>query len=424
MPPRLFLIDANNFYVASEQVFNPKLVGRPVVALSNNDGAVVSRSPEAKALGVKMSQPWFQLKDLVRDHGLIGLSSNYTLYADLSNRFMSIVSEMAPTMEVYSIDECFTDHTGVPALEDQARSIRDRIKQWVGLTVCVGCGQTKVRAKLANHIAKTTPAHAGVFNLEALPDLQQDVLLGQIPVGEVWGVGPRTAPRLQSMGITSVAALRDADPKHIRSQFGVVLERIVLELRGVPCLSLEETRAPRKQILCSRSFGSDVVSKTELREAVLSYVANAATKLRAQKSLAGAVMVFIATSPFGAKDRYYSRSYTVAFPSPTDDTLALTRAAAAALEHIFRDGYRYKRAGAMLLDLSPAERRQATLFDGPDGDDRRERLNQAMDSVNARYGRGTAVVAVAGIHHRWGMKRTNLSPCYTTRWEDIVTVQS
>ncbi|MHA7835734.1 MAG: Y-family DNA polymerase, partial [Algiphilus sp.] len=244
--PRFALVDVNNFYVSCEQLFQPRLVGKPVVVLSNNDGCVVARSPEVKALGIRMGHPWHQLQREARLHGITAFSSNYTLYADMSQRVMTILGGMCPAQEVYSIDECFCDLTGLPQPAEQGRCMRQRIAQWTGLPVCVGIGSTKTRAKLANHIAKKQSQHGGVFDLEACDAVAQSRLLEDIPVDEVWGIGRRIGESLRAMGIATAVALRDADRARIRQRFNVVIERVVRELQGVSCLDLEEV-APTKQ---------------------------------------------------------------------------------------------------------------------------------------------------------------------------------
>ncbi len=420
---RFALVDVNNFYASCESVFNPRLIGKPVVVLSNNDGCVVARSPEAKALGIKMAAVWYELRDLAREHGVIAYSSNYTLYADMSNRVMSILADMAPSQEVYSIDECFLDLTGVPALTPHALSIRQRIRQWTGLTVCVGIGKTKTRAKLANHIAKKYPEHAGVFDLESLSAQAQDAWLRRLPVDEVWGVGYRLNQQLVGMGIRTVADLRDADPKLMRQRFSVVVERIVEELRGIACLNLELIAPDKQQIMSSRSFGRPVTEKDELREAMISYVSRAAEKLRQQGSVAGALHVFVQTNPFKPLTPQYSRSLTIRLPSATDDTMTFARFASKALDQLYRSGYAYKKAGTMLMDLSPKAQRQITLFEDPSDVERRDRLNSVMDSVNRRYGSGTLAVAGAGIQKGWRMNRAALSRRYTTCLEEMLAAR-
>lgn len=417
---RFALVDVNNFYASCEAVFNPKLAGKPLVVLSNNDGCVVARSAEAKALGVKMGAPWHLMKAQARQQGIIAYSSNYTLYADMSDRVMTILSALAPQQEVYSIDECFIDLTGIGDLRQHGLLIRQRIRQWTGLTVCVGVGSTKTRAKLANHIAKKFPEHAGVFDLESLSDDEQAGWLQRLPVGEVWGIGAKLQEQLQRMGIQTVKTLQEADPKAIRQRFGVVVERVVEELRGQSCLDLELLAPPKQQIMSSRSFGKSVAGLPELREAALSYVARAAEKLRAQDSLAGQLHVFAQTNPFKPGSPQYSRSFSVKLPHATDDTLTLSGFASAIIEFIYKPGYEYKKAGVMLMDLPPKQQRQATLFEDVDVIERRSRLNAVLDAANARFGRDTLAVAGAGVEKTWKMNRANVSPRYSTALEELL----
>jgi DNA polymerase V len=417
------LVDVNNFYVSCERVFDWRLIGRPVVVLSNNDGCIVARSNEVKALGVKMGAPWHLLKPLVEQHGIVGLSSNYTLYGDMSRRVMMILGDMAPRQEVYSIDECFLDFAAIGDRTRHGQEIRSRILKWVGLPVCVGFGSTKTLAKLANHCAKKSLAgEAGVCDLTDLAPQYLDRLFQTIDVREVWGVGPKLAVQLGAMGIRTVAGLRDANAGVLRDRFGVVMERTIRELRGESCLPLEVMTPPKLQIMASRSFGAEVTSFEELRESVLSYASRAAEKLRAQSSLTSAVMVFVKTNPF--KDvSQYARQIVVPLPHPTDDTLLIGRAVIAGLKVIYRDGYRYKKSGVMLMQLMPRADRQATLFEDVDAIARRARLNEAVDRINARFGRRTVALAGAGLAKRWAMRSENRTPAYTTRWDELPLVR-
>lgn len=417
------LVDVNNFYVSCERVFDWRLIGRPVVVLSNNDGCVVARSNEVKALGVKMGAPWHLLKPLVEQHGIAGLSSNYTLYGDMSRRVMMILAEMAPRQEVYSIDECFLDFTGIGDRTRHGQEIRGRIQKWVGLPVCVGYGSTKTLAKLANHCAKKSLAgEDGVCDLTDLTPQGLDRLFQRIDVREVWGVGPKLAVQLDAMGIRTAAGLRDANAGVLRDRFGVLMERTVRELRGESCLPLDAMTQPKQQIMASRSFGAEVTSFEELRESVLTYASRAAEKLRAQSSLTSAVMVFVRTNPF--KDvAQYARQIVVPLPHPTDDTLLIGRAVIAGLKAIYRDGFRYKKSGVMLLELMSKTTRQATLFEDVDAIARRTRLNEAVDRINARFGRRTVTLAGAGLAKRWAMRSENRTPAYTTRWDELPQVR-
>lgn len=417
------LIDGNNFYVSCERVFNPKLEGKPVVVLSNNDGCVVARSNEVKALGVKMGEPWFKLKDLARRHRIIAQSSNYTLYADMSNRMMAILGSYSPQQEIYSIDECFLGLDGLEHLDLMAwgQRMRRQVRQWVGIPVCVGIGSTKTLAKLANHCAKKNLAGIdGVCNLDLLDEQAQDELFARIPVGEVWGVGWRLTEKLAARNITTVRELRDADARTLRDAFSVMLERTVMELRGVSCMELEEMAPAKKQIVSSRAFGAYVYTLTELEEAVSLYMARAAEKLRAQQSVAGAVQVFIRTNPFKDDHPQYQAGVTVPLASPTADTRRLTHAAHLGLKHLFKPGYAYQKAGVMLMELREAGHEQGMLFDEPAPD--RPKLMDVIDRANGRWGRGTLRLASEGVEKAWHMKRGNLSPAWTTDWTQLPRV--
>ena len=424
--PQFALVDVNNFYVSCERVFQPRLEGIPVVVLSNNDGCAVARSNEVKALGVKMGTPWFQLQDLARQHGILAFSSNYTLYGDMSNRVSRILNDFCPELEVYSIDESFLRIETVAQLYGGAVSMgqqmRARIRQWTGLPVCVGVGPTKTLAKFANHLAKKHAEFDGVCDLHALTRAQRLAWMQRVDVGEVWGVGSRIRKRLSAMAIDTVLDLRNASPKAMRGHFGVVMERTCNELRGISCLELEDIAPSKKQIMSSRSFGVPVETIGELRESVASYLAAAAAKLRQQRSLAGAVHVFIQTNRFKAEEPQYNAGITVPLVEPTDDTLVLTAAALKGLEAIFRAGYRYKKAGVLLTLLSDKNSRQSTLFDDQTAREKSTKLMAAIDAINRAYGRDTVHLAVSGTQQRWAMRAGNRSPCFTTRWEELPLV--
>jgi DNA polymerase V len=420
--PRFALVDANNFYASCETIFKPHIAGRPVVVLSNNDGCVIARSAEAKLLGFKMGDPWFKVKDEPRSRDVVVFSSNHTLYADMSSRFQTILSDMAPRAEIYSIDESFLDVTGIAHVDRLAVEIRGRVRQWTGLPVCVGVGATKTRAKLANFVAKKRPEHNGTFNLEALTRHAEDALLDGIPTSEVWGIGAASTEKLKRLGIECVRQLRDAPPKRIREHFTVVMERTVAELNGTPCLSLESVAPAKQEIVSSRSFGRYIRTLEELTEAVLSYAARAAQKLREQQCTTQLLCTFLETNPFKPEAPQYNASRVISFNDSTDDTLLIGRGALAALRRAYRPGYDYKKAGVLLAEIAPKANRQATLFDDPDELERRDRLNQAMDALNLKFGRGTLQVAAAGRRRPWTMKRERLSPCYTTDWQQIPLV--
>ena len=421
--PQFALVDVNNFYVSCERVFKPSLENTPVVVLSNNDGCAVARSNEVKSLGVKMGMPWFKMKDLARQHGIQAYSSNYALYGDMSNRVTSILRDYSPDLEVYSIDESFLRIETVAHLYGGAipmgQQMRHRIKQWTGLPVCVGVGPTKTLAKFANHLAKKNDVFNGVCDLHAMTRPERLEWMWGVEVGEVWGVGSRIRKRLAGMGIDTVLDLRNASPKQMRAQFGVVMERTCNELRGISCLELEDVMPPKQQIMSSRSFGAPVETIEELRESVASYLASAAEKLRRQNSVAGAVYVFVLTNRFKEDEPQYNAGITVPMDDATDDTLALTSAALRGLAAIFRPGFRYKKTGVMLTLLSDKGARQATLFDDPVARAKSEKLMEAMDAINREFGRGTLRSGASGVEQRWAMRAGNRSPRYTTRWDEL-----
>lgn len=426
MPRSIALIDVNNFYVSCERVFNPSLEGKPMVVLSNNDGCAIARSNEAKALGVKMGEPWFKLKDLARRHDIIAYSSNYALYADMSNRVMEILRGFSPQQEVYSIDECFLDLTGFERrdLTNYGLEIRSRIKQWVGLPVCVGIGASKTLAKLANHIAKKNPEFNGVCDSNAMSEQEWNAWLARIEVGEVWGIGRKLAPQLNAMGIQSVLDLKRADTATIRSRFSVVLEKTIRELNGTVCIDFEEAPPPKQQILSSRSFGMPVTDRDSLAESITLYMTRAAEKLRRQQSYAGSIYVYIRTSPFRLDDAQYSNGMTIPLPSPTDDTVKLVRAVLWGLKRIYKPGYRYQKAGVMLSELVPLDQCQGDLFAQTPQTTRSARLMAAMDSINRSMGSQTVKLAAEGFRQPWKMKQGNRSPGYTTRWGELPVIAS
>ena len=419
------LIDGNNFYVSCERVFQPELEGKPVVVLSNNDGCVVARSQEVRALGVAMGTPWFKLKDLVRQHGIIGKSSNYTLYADMSQRMHAVIGQFAPEQEIYSIDETFLDLTGFNRnLVEYGQQIRQRVRQWTGIPVCVGVGGTKTLAKLANHSAKKilVPEMAdGVVNFNQMSPGELNQLFGSIDVGEVWGVGRKNKERLYDIGIQTVKDLRNSSVSRIKNEFNVVLARTVAELNGESCLALEEVAPPKQQIVSSRSFGQPVFLLEDLNEAVVSYASRAAEKLRKQNHVAGAIQVFVQTNPFKPDEPQYNNGVTVKLAKQTNNTFLLAAAALYGLKRIYKPGYAYKKAGVMLGALCPENLVPVDLFTGFDEPEsqRARTLMATLDEINAKMGRGTVRSAGEGIQKPWAMRSDNKSKAFTTDWEQL-----
>lgn len=432
MKPRIFaLIDCNNFYVSCERLFRPDLEGRPVVCLSNNDGCVISRSAEAKAFGIKMGEPWFKMKDMAQTYQILAFSSNYPLYQHISDRVMSVLSDFSPQQEIYSIDECFLELTDLEIADhvQYGQQIRERVRNWIGIPVCVGIGPTKTLAKLANHLAKTIPANQGVCDLVTMPEDELDATLSSQNVNEVWGVGNKHAAALNRMGITNVTELRNADPNDIKRLFSVVLARTVMELRGIPTVDLDKNVAVKKQIMSSRSFGKPIEDINELREALTIYISRAAEKLREQGSIAAGLHVFIMTNRFNDEADLYSNGITIPLPYPTDDTLRLASAVVACVEVLFKPGYRYAKAGVCLMDIREKRYAQAGLFDTVHSEAfnvRRDKLMRTVDAINRTWGKGTIDIGVAGIRdpRRWSTKSDRRSPGYATKWDQLPVVKT
>jgi DNA polymerase V len=437
------LVDGNNFYVSCERIFRPSLNGKPVIVLSNNDGCAIARSNEAKALGVKMGQPWFQVRHLEESHGLVALSANFELYGDISDRVASIIAGFGPAQEIYSIDESFVDLTGVRGdLAERGRKLRARILQWVGIPCGVGIGQTKTLAKLANHIAKTAERkpnsypleYAQVCNLAALPADVVNQLMARTEVGEVWGIGRRIAAQLNAEGIHTVAQLVQLNPSTVRARWSVTVERTVRELQGTQCIALEEVAPDKQEIATTRSFGHPVTGLPDLREAVTEFATRAAQKLRNQASTCSQVLLFIRTSPF-RPEKQYSRSVVVPLVRPSADTRELVQAALAGLQALYRPGYLYAKAGVMLLALQADTTVQGELdlLTAITTDEvnlhkqQSQALMQTFDDLNTRYGRNTVQLGSAGLvrdRQAWSMKQERMTPRYTTRWDEMPIVRA
>ena len=425
----LALIDINDAYVSMERAMKPALNGRPVVVLSNSDGCCVSRSNEAKDLGVSMGAPWFQVKHLESSHGLIAASSNFELYADCSSRMMSLAAGLGSATMEYSIDEVFCALDGIPGdLVQRSQVMRARILQWLGLPTCIGIAATQTLAKLANHVAKSAERKPGsyprefaqVFDISRLPAADFDAVLSATDVGEVWGVGRKIKSQLNEQGIATALDLARMDPRAVREGWSVVLERTVRELQGQPCFAFDEVPAPKQTIACTRTFGQPITELSLLIEAVSEYTSLAAQKLRKQGSLAGAIQVFIHTSPHRPGPRY-AQSVLVPLPLASCDSTTLCTAAVIGLRRIYQPGFALMRAGIILLDLSSQNTPQLSLnLDEPSHD--RSKVMLAMDSINARYGRNTLHLAGTAAHrqHRaWDMRQNRLTPRSTTRLSEI-----
>ena len=441
------LVDANNMYVSCERVFAPRLVGRPVVALSSNDGACIARSNEAKALGVKMAQPWFQVRHLETTAGLIAVSANFELYSDMSARMMAVAGRYAPRQQVYSIDECFLGFEGVRGeLAHIGRQLRAAVLREVGLPTSIGFGATKTLAKLANHVGKTvdrkpgsySDRYAQVCDFAKLDAHELETVFAATDVGTVWGVGRKISAKLREAGVSSVLDFSRADAAMIRSQFSVVLEKTLLELRGIACLDMsdiDDEPAAKQQILISRSFGKAITDPAAIMEAVGEFALRASEKLRHQESTASAIGVFFMTSPFRTNDRPHNVNVTTPLVRPTADSRLLVQAAVAAARTEFRHGFNYAKAGVILSDLRPASQHQGELDLFAHGDRKapakdQSALMDAMDALNRRFGRdsvriGSSALASHSAEVRsWTTRQERRSPRYTTRWEEMPVVKS
>lgn len=416
----LALIDCNNFYASCERVFNPALRKKPLAILSNNDGCVIARSNEAKQIGVRMGHPAFELRELVSHKNLILLSSNFILYGDMSRRVMETLATFAFDMEVYSIDEAFL-HLESDSLENLGRAIRARVLQWTGIPVSIGIAPTKTLAKLANEKAKKKPDHKGVFSLTNLE--KREKILEETLLQDIWGIGKRMAFRLQKKMIHNGKAFKDQDDLWIRKQLGVTGLKSAMELRGTPCFSLDEKSSIKKSILCSRSFYQTIENPKVLYKEIAKFTVRAAEKLRYQKSLAKNICVFIATSPFNA-EKYYSNSCSFQLPLATDYTPELLKYVKKGLNHIFKKGCAYKRAGVLLTDFSSRENRQKDFFSSEKNFDKKMKIMQTIDALNAQYDKEAVFFASEGLNRNFRSLKSKVSPRYTTNWKDIPTVRT
>ena len=413
------LVDCNNFYASCERVFDPRLKHRPIVVLSNNDGCIVARSNEARALGIPMGIPFFESKAVIQKHDVAVFSSNYQLYGDMSQRVMDSLRLFAPDMEVYSIDEAFLrlDHLQPRDLVDYCTTIRAKVMQWTGIPVSIGIGPSKVLAKVANRVAKKQ-TDDGVFDIRSRE--AQDAILQTLEVDKLWGVARKWAERLGRIGIETASQLRDASPTLIRKQLSVVGERIVRELRGQSCIDLEDIQ-PRKNIMSSKSFGTLLTKKEPLEEALANYAARACEKLRQQNSRAQAVYVFVQTNGFRKTDKQYNNALTCPLTVPTSDTRSIISAARFCLSRIYKPGYRYKKTGIMLMDLIPATLEQKHLF--ADSDQRpSDHLMGVVDRINRDHGPDTLFFGAQGVAREWKMRCGSRSPRYTTQWDELLRV--
>ena len=414
------LADCNNFFVSCERVFGPALEGRPTIVLSSNDGCIVARSDEAKAIGVKMAQSAFQAKDLIERHRIAVISGNLQFYTDMSNRVMQVFGELVPAVEQYSIDECFLDLTGLPEdLTAFCHNLKQTVHQWTGLPVSIGIAETKTLAKIANRLAKTSVKAAGVLDLTGAR--WRDRALTSTEVGDVWGIGRQYAQKLNRNGVITALDLARRADGWVRKEMGVGGLKTVRELRGVDCIGFDDMPQPKKTTMVSRSFAAEVRDYDELANAVTVFATDAARSIRRANLIASSVSVFIETNRF-ATSPHHAPSHSEALSPASNNTKQVVRAALSALKHIYREGLAYKRAGVMLLDLAAAGQGQVSLFDTHDP--KEDKLIEAFDAINDRLGPGSIQFGPAAQAAAWQSSSAFRSPCYTTRWQDIPKVKT
>ncbi len=420
------LIDVMQFYVSCERIFNTALHLKPTVVLSNNDGCIVALSPEAKRLGLRRGQPLFQCQTIIRAHNVQVHSSNYTLYATMSRRFTGVLAEFSPRVERYSIDEAWLEVTGmdIEDLTEFGYTVKAKVYQYTGLPVRVTIASTKGLTKIACELLKREEQYGDVLNLTTFSQVQLDQALAHVAVEEVWGIGSKYAQFLRNYGISTAKDLRDTDERWIKRHLTVVGARVQAELKGISCFPLEEKRPPKREIICAKSFGRAITSRAELEEAISTYTARVAEKLREQDSLVGRITVFARTNPFATNAPYYANEFTVDLQHPTAFTPELLKQARTALHAIYRDGYHYDKAGVTLGKIMPLHLVQPDLFGELSLSEHyhQARLMAVVDAMNRIFGRGTLVFAVQGITRSWQMKQLHRSPRYTTQPEELLTV--
>ncbi|RSP91915.1 Y-family DNA polymerase [Acinetobacter baumannii] len=423
-----FLIDVNNMYVSCERVFDPSLNDKPVIVLSNNDGCAVARSNESKALGIKMGVPLFQVKDIVQQHNVIVLSSNYAMYAEMSRRFHKILGSYVTEEEVepYSIDECFVDFSAYEKnfdLEKVGQQMRQQIWKWLGLPVCVGIGRSKTEAKISNHIAKKNQGFNGVCDLVNMDPCNKEYYFAQIDVSEVWGVGRKHSKKLQSMGINTVLDLACAEPREMQKKFSIVMARTIYELQGISCIEIEHTPPSKKQIVASRSFGGRVTELTDLKEAISMYAQDACKRLRDEGLLCGYMIAFVQSNPFDPNVPFYNKSITGSFSEPTDCAIDFVRAATRMVDEIYKEGIKYKKCGVVLTGLEPKSGHTYDLLTDFKHIEKKECLMQAMDGIHSKFGKKKIGVGPCFIPNRnWSMSRDKLSR-NPFKWDELLVIK-
>jgi len=417
---KIALIDCNSFYVSCERLFNPKIRKKPVVVLSNNDGCIISRSNEAKALGIKMGEPYFKEKDIIVKNNVQVFSSNYSLYGDISRRVMRTLKRFNSDIEIYSIDEAFLDLSNFPdnEVKNIGHEIRNIVLKWTGIPTSIGIAKTKTLSKVANHIAKKK--QSGVTSFIGIENI--DSILEKVEINDVWGVGKQLTKFYHKSGIYNAKQLKNVSNTWIKKSSNVLSSRTAMELRGIPCIDLEATSSKRKSCVVSRSFGQRVENFQELKEAIASYSLNASEKIRSESLVTKSITVFIRTSPFQSRFGYYSNSKTIDFPIATNNSIEIVKAAISSLETIFKNGYRYQKAGVMLSRLSDSVDGK-NLFSS-EKDKKINSLMKSIDNTNHRYGRSTLSLASAGVHKRWNTRRQHYSKIDTTDFYCLPTIKA
>ena len=415
------LIDCNSFYASCERIFNPKLLGKPIVVLSNNDGCIITRSAEAKALGIKMGEPYFKAKKIIEKNNVKVFSSNYSLYGDISQRVMEILLGFSPEVEIYSIDEAFLSFKGFKNHEllTYCKHIRQTIKKWVGIPVSIGVGSTKTLSKIANHLAKKEADYEGICILKG--DEKIEEALNRIEIGDVWGIGRRLSKFLRNYEVRTAKQFAFLDRRWIRKNMGVVGEKIQLELCGVSCLDLELLPSSKKSCCVSRSFSRPIEKIEELQESIANYGSRVAEKIREEGLIAQSMSIFVLTNHFNKKEKQYSSSIKLQLDYPTSDSKLIVKRAVEGIKRIYKEGYRYKKAGIILYELHSSSSVRGLLdYDKP----RTDSLMRSLDEINYRYGSATLRLAAEGIRRSWHMRREKVSPCYTTSFDQLMIVKS
>ena len=417
---KIALVDCNSFYVSCERLFNPKIRKKPVVVLSNNDGCIISRSTEAKALGIKMGEPYFKAKDIIVKNKVEVFSSNYSLYGDLSRRVMRTLKRFNSAIEVYSIDEAFLDLSNFPdsEVEKVGKEIRETVLKWTGIPTSIGIAKTKTLSKVANHIAKKKKS--GVTSLIGIENI--DPILEKVEINDVWGVGRQLTKFYHKNGIYNAKQLKNKSNTWVKKNSNVLGSRTAMELRGIPCIDIETTQSKRKSCVVSRSFGQRIEKYQELKEAVANYCLNASEKIRSESLIAKSITVFVRTSPFQSRFGYYSNSKTIDFAISTNNSIEIVKTALVALDSIFKNGYRYQKAGVMLTGLSNEDRSKNLFYS--EKDEKIKGLMKSIDNTNYRYGRSTLSLASAGVQKRWNMRREHSSKIDTADFYLLPTIRA